>query len=140
MIMGNIISNNDYPDEKKKYFLIDRIIVANLNNISGNNIYIGVMRDSDGTNPLSNQGIRIGSSEISRLKKFIKADKILIYEFDLDIKLSVFQRNETDVCYNIETPSMNIKNIIDPIIRKNYKSINMSSNELDFLKTIIELK
>lgn len=59
--------------EKLDYFLIERIIVTNLNDIEGNNIILGIYGNkSSDTNPLKNQGIKIGmDNTIYTLKNFI---------------------------------------------------------------------
>jgi hypothetical protein len=126
-------------------FIIDRLICANFNNIEGNNINIGIFNlknDYTNTNPLKNQGIRIGSnSPILQLKNFIQTDQNLIYEFEDDVKLSVFKKNETDVYFNIKTPILNVTNAMDPTVRKFYKNIGMHETyELDMLEKIIYLK
>ena len=128
--MGNATSN----------FLIDRIICTNLN------IYVGVIGgvDTNDKNILKHQGIRIGSdNKISELKNFIKTERNLIYEFDSDIKLSVFKRqnNEEDVYYNIKTKTINITSLVDPLIRQNFKKIGMSiSDEIDSLESMFKSK
>lgn len=125
-------------------FIIDRLICANFNNIEGNNINIGIFGNTskEDTNPLKNQGIRIGfNSPILQLKNFIQTDKNLVYEFEDDVKLSVFKKNDTDVCFNIKTPTLNVTNTMDPVVRKYYKNIGMNgATELDMLERIIRLK
>ena len=122
-------------------FLIDRILVANLNNIEGKNLVVGVFGGkTDDENPLQNQGIRIGdNSPIFRLKNFSKSEHSLRYEFESDVTLSVTKRDSSDVIYNLKTPSLNLTGTIDKLIRERYKNISMSptSNELDTLSEVL---
>ena len=124
---------------KKRYdncFTIDRLIDADC---AGNNLSIGVNSKVNPDNMLSHQGIRLGQDgEIKRLVSFVKADNALIYNFEENTRLTLTKDNKTNkIMYAFETPGKTVVKEMDDRVLKMYKTIGMSSKELD---KIVELK
>ncbi len=124
---------------KKRYdncFTIDRLIDADC---AGKNLSIGVNSKVNPDNMLSHQGIRLGQDgEIKRLVSFVKADNALIYNFEENTRLTLSKDDTTNkIRYSFETPGKTIVKEMDDRVWKMYKTIGMSSSELD---RISELK
>jgi hypothetical protein len=124
---------------KKRYdncFIIDRLIDADC---AGKNLSIGVNGHVNPDNMLSHQGIRLGQDgEIKRLVSFMKADNSLVYNFEENTRLTLSKDDKTNkIRYSFETPGKTVVKEMDDRIWKMYKTIGMSSSELD---RISELK
>jgi len=124
---------------KKGYdncFTIDRLIDADC---AGKNLSIGVNSKVNPDNMLSHQGIRLGQDgEIKRLVSFVKADNALIYNFEDNTRLTLTKDDKTNkIMYAFETPGKTVVKEMDNKIWSMYKTIGMSSKELD---KIAELK
>lgn len=72
------------------------------------------------------------------MKNFIEHTNGLEYQFENDVFLNVFKR-DSDVCYRLKTPILDVTRTIHPILVKHFKPINMrdASTELDKLSTIM---
>lgn len=128
----------------KKYFNIDRILIANFQGIDNNNVTVGVLgqkENKDNIGPFSNQGIRIGKNDIATLKFYEQNQTGLKYEFENDIQLKLYKKND-DIFYNLKTKEFDITNKIDPVIPKFYKNIGMQncSDELDKINDLFNGK
>jgi hypothetical protein len=124
---------------KKRYdncFTIDRLIDADC---AGKSLTIGVNSKVNPDNMLSHQGIRLGQDgEIKRLVSFVKADNSLIYNFEENTRLTLSKDDKTNkIQYSFETPGKAVVKEMDEKIWSMYKTIGMSSKELD---KIVELK
>lgn len=124
---------------KKRYdncFTIDRLIDADC---AGKNLTIGVNSKVNPDNMLSHQGIRLGQDgEIKRLVSFVKADNALIYNFEENTRLTLSKDDKSNkIIYAFETPGKTVVKEMDNKIWSMYKTIGMSSKELD---RIAELK
>jgi hypothetical protein len=124
---------------KKRYdncFTIDRLIDADC---AGKNLSIGINSHVNPDNMLSHQGIRLGQDgEIKRLVSFVKADNALIYNFEENTRLTLAKDDKTSkIIYSFETPGKTVVKEMDDRVWKMYKTIGMSSKELD---KIVELK
>lgn len=124
---------------KRRYdncFTIDRLIDADC---AGKNLTIGVNGHGQPDNILSNQGIRLGQDgDIKRLVSFVKADNALIYNFEENTRLTLSKDEKTNkVRYSFETPGKTVVKEMDEKVWSMYKTIGMSSKELD---KIAELK
>jgi hypothetical protein len=124
---------------KKRYdncFTIDRLIDADC---AGKNLSIGVNGHINPDNMLSHQGIRLGQDgEIKRLVSFVKADNALIYNFEENTRLTLTKDDKTNkIMYAFETPGKTVVKEMDSKVWSMYKTIGMSSKELD---KIAELK
>jgi len=124
---------------KKRYdncFTIDRLIDADC---AGKNLTIGVNSKVNPDNMLSHQGIRLGQDgEIKRLVSFVKADNALIYNFEENTRLTLSKDDKSNkIIYSFETPGKTVVKEMDNKIWSMYKTIGMSSKELD---RIAELK
>jgi hypothetical protein len=88
---------------------------------------------------LSHQGIRLGQDgDIKRLVSFVKADNSLIYNFEDNTRLTLSKDDKTNkIRYSFETPGRTVVKEMDDRLWKMYKTIGMSSSELD---RIAELK
>lgn len=131
------IAIESYRSISEKCFLIDRLIAANCDFIKGtdNCIRIGVngYKGDDELNPLTNQGIRIGDSQIYKLKSFAEYNSGIDYKFENNVNLRLFKKDSGDLFYHLKTPEMDVTREIDPIVAKFYKKICMASDELDKL-------
>jgi hypothetical protein len=137
--MGNIQSQT--PIEKNKRLLVERILVANCEYLQSedNNILIGVTGIAkDEANPLANQAIRIGNSDLYKLINFKEGLTSVTYEFEKDVSLNIM-RSDKKLIYNIKTPELQITREIDPLLVKFYKPIGMASAELDRIEKIYRL-
>ncbi len=124
---------------KKRYdncFTIDRLIDADC---AGKNLTIGVNSKVNPDNILSHQGIRLGQDgEIKRLVSFVKADNALIYNFEENTRLTLTKDDKTNkIMYAFEMPGKTVVKEMDNKVWSMYKTIGMSSKELD---KIAELK
>jgi hypothetical protein len=124
---------------KKRYdncFTIDRLIDANCD---GKSLAIGVNGHVNPNNILSHQGIRLGQDgEIKRLVAFVKADNALIYNFEGNTRLTLTKDDKTKkIMYAFETPEKIVVKQMDDRIWSMYKTIGLSSAELD---KVAELK
>ena len=90
-------------------------------------------------NIISNQGIKLGEfSKIKRLNSFYKVDNGLVYNFEENTSLILTKKPETNkVMFAFQTPEKTIVKEMNENILKNFKTIGMSSSELD---KIAELK
>lgn len=126
----------------KKYFNIDRILIANFQGIDNNNVTVGVLgqkENKDNIGPFSYQGIRIGKNDIATLKFYEQSQTGLKYEFENDIQLRLYKKND-DIFYNLKTKEFDITNKIDSAIPKFYKNIGMQncSDELDKINDLFK--
>lgn len=117
-------------------FTIDRLIDSNCD---GKSLAIGVNGYINPNNILSHQGIRFGQDgEIKRLVSFIKADNALIYNFENNTRLTLTKDEKTQkIRYSFEIPGKSVVKEIDNKVWSMYKTIDLSSSELD---KISELK
>ena len=116
-------------------FTIDRLIDANC--VDGKTLSIGIHCKRKSDNILSNQGIRLGQDgDIKRLVSFIKADNALVYNFEDGNRLTI-SKNNNKLIYSFETPNKTVVKEMDDLVVNMYKTISMSSSELD---CITELK
>lgn len=139
--MGATVSHQTTPALRSSYFIMDRIIAANcdyLKDHSQPNIIIGVYNSPNSLNPLGRQGIRIGDGEIYSLLTFQKTENSVNYEFENSTHLTIFKRNNSQICYNLKTPSLNITREIAPKIASLYKDLSLDSRELDEIKEIMQ--
>ena len=138
------------PIEKRlntNTFLIERLVDGNCDYLQHvmppyePNIKVGVFggTGNDKSNPLENQGIRIGDSDIHSLKSFTQANDSLTYEFDQNIKLTVFKRRDS-IVYNLKTDTLDVTREVNPAVAKFYKPISMDSIEIDKLATIYKME
>lgn len=127
-------------EPNRERFIIERILASNMNGVEENNLVIGVTALLD--NPLGHQGLRIGNDPtIHRLRGFREGERSIHYDFQNDIKLNIFKRDNGDVIYNISSPAVNTTETVDPLICKFYKSIGMSmSNEIDRVEKIFKME
>jgi hypothetical protein len=118
-------------------FTIDRLIDADC--VDGKTLTIGVNGREATDNILSKQGIRLGQDgDIKHLVSFVKADNGMSYEFENSTYLTLTQDPESkNVLYSYRTPDIMITKKMDDKIINMYKTIGLSSSELD---TIAELK
>ncbi len=118
-------------------FTIDRLIDANC--VDGKTLTIGINGKDNPDNILSKQGIRLGQDgNIKRLVSFIRADNGLIYNFEDNTRLTLTKNDDKNkIIYSFEMPGKIVVKEIDDKIMELYKTIGMSSNELD---RIAELK
>jgi len=88
---------------------------------------------------LSHQGIRFGQDgDIKKLVSFVKADNALIYNFEGNVRLTLSNDNKTNkIRYSFEMPGTIVVKEIDDKVWSMYKTIGLSSSELD---RIAELK
>lgn len=130
-------ANNEIKRRADNCFTIDRLIDADC--IDGKTLSIGVNGNDKPENILSKQGIRLGQDgDIKRLVSFFKADNALVYNFEDNTKLTMTKNNATNkIMYSFETPGKTVVKEMDDKIVKLYKTISMSSSELD---RIAELK
>jgi hypothetical protein len=139
-IMYNNIINLMMTETNRKIkncFLIDRLIDPNCN---GMEVYIGVNGNVNPNNILSNQGIRIGKyGEIKHLTSFIKVENGLLYTFEDNIKLTITKNDNNEIMYSLKAyDDMNVTKLMNPRMIKLFKSIGMSSNELDKINDFIK--
>ncbi len=124
---------------KKRYdncFTIDRLIDADC---AGKSLSIGVNSQINPDNMLSHQGIRLGQDgEIKQLVSFVKADNALIYNFEDNTRLTLTKNDKSNkIMYAFETPGKVVVKEMDDKVWSMYKTIGLSSSELD---KISELK
>lgn len=126
----------------KNCFLIDRLIAAECDFLPATTeqaIRVGIFTSSeDILNPLSKQGIRIGDSDILTLKQCVEHKNALECQFEGNVYLNVFRREES-VAYHLKTPTLDVTRTIDPIVVKHFKTIGIqdTSHELDKLAEIM---
>ena len=84
----------------RERFIMERIIAANMNGVEGNTLTVGVTALLD--NPLGHQGLRIGDDPtIHRLRGFREGERSIHYDFQNDIKLNIFKRDNGDVIFKL---------------------------------------
>lgn len=129
--------NREVKSIGNKCFTIDRLIDADC--IDGKSLIIGVNGKTNPNNILSNQGIRLGQNEeIKKLVSFVKADNALIYHFEDNTRLTLSKDIKTNkIRYSFEMPGITVVKEMDDLVVKMYKTIGLSSSELD---SIAELK
>ncbi len=130
------INKNDKNNDK--CFVIDRLIDADCN---GMPLSIGVNSRIDPNNILSHQGIRLGNynERIKKLISFIKVDNGLVYEFEDNVKLTLTINDKTGaVMYSFKSPEINVVKEMPPALIKAYKTIAMTSAELDNIENVIK--
>jgi hypothetical protein len=117
-------------------FTIDRLIDADC---AGKNLTIGINGSVNPDNILSHQGIRLGQDgEIKKLVSFVKVDNALIYNFEGNTRLTISKDDKTNkIMYSFEMPEKTVVKEMDEKIWSMYKTIGLSSLELD---RIAELK
>ena len=118
-------------------FTIDRLIDAEC--VDGKTLAIGINGKVNPDNMLSHQGIRLGQDgDIKRLVSFIRADNGLVYNFEDNTRLTLTKNEKTNkIMYAFEMPGKTVVKEMDDRIMGMYKTIGMSSAELD---KITELK
>jgi hypothetical protein len=114
------------------YFLIDRILIANVEPLKGKNIVVGVTGQHDPQNVLSHQGIRIADGSIQKLLSASKTQNGLSYDFEDNTKLVFMKKNE-GIVYSLQSFEHAIVGVMDPILISNYKTIGLNSEELDMI-------
>lgn len=130
-------TTNEIKHRYDNCFTIDRLIDSDC--IDGKTLAIGVNGRDKPENMLSKQGIRLGQDgDIKRLVSFIKADNALVYNFEDNTRLTMTKNDKTNkIMYSFETPGKTVVKEMDDRIVRMYKTIEMSSSELD---KIAELK
>lgn len=118
-------------------FTIDRLIDANC--VDGKTLAIGINGNVNPDNMLSHQGIRLGQDgDIKRLVSVIKFDNCLVYNFEDNTHLTLTKNEKTNkIMYAFQMPGQTVVKEMDDRIMGMYKTIGMSSSELD---KIAELK
>ena len=137
---------------KSKYFIIDRLIAANCHflpeNANERTIRVGTIGSSkhvsnigfeSQTNPLGNQGIRIGDSPIYEMKSFVELPNTLIYKFENDVQLTIF-KSRGRTCIHLKTPELDETIEVDPKVASFYKRIDMAADELDKIEKIYKMQ
>ena len=108
----------------RDYFTIDRVISPT--------ITIGVTKGKDPANNLSRQGIRFAQhGPIHRLQEWREFENCLEYKFEENVDLTLCKVKD-DVLLTLKTPQDGT--FVTPVhssIRRNYKKIDMCSEELD---------
>lgn len=132
-----VTTKNEINRRYDNCFTIDRLVDAEC--VEGKNLTIGVNSKVNPDNMLSHQGIRLGQDgDIKRLVSFIRADNALVYNFEDNTRLTLTKNeNNNKIMYAFETPGKTIVKEMDDRIVGMYKTIGMSSLELD---KIAELK
>ena len=116
-------------------FTIDRLIDSNCD---GEVLSIGINGNNNPNNILSNQGIRLGQyGDIKRLISYIKTENGLVYNFEDNIRLTLTKKENNKILYTFEMPGKIVVKEMDDQVVMMYKTIGMSSTELD---RIAELK
>ena len=130
---------NTTNDINRKYdncFTIDRLIDGEC--VDGKTLTIGINSKDNPDNIISRQGIRLGQDgDIKRLVSFIRADNGLVYNFEDNTRLTLTKNDKNKVMYAFEMPGRAVVKEIDDRIIGMYKTIGLSSSELD---KIVELK
>ena len=118
-------------------FIIDRLIDANC--MDGKTLAIGVNGKVNPDNILSHQGIRLGQDgDIKRLVSFVKFNNGLVYNFEDNTNLTLTKNEKNNkIIYSFQMPGKTVVKEMDNKILEAYKTIGMSSSELD---KIAELK
>jgi hypothetical protein len=112
------------------YMKVDRIVSA-----EPYLIHVGVnFETGDISNPFKNQVIRIGDDKLRSLVSYSETKDVLEYEFEENVQLKLMKK-DGDVVYHIKTNDINYTSKVNDIIRKHWKSISFSSNELDKIST-----
>lgn len=135
-----------------RYFIIDRLLAANCHFLPENaherSIRVGTIGSSkhvsnigfeSKTNPLGNQGIRIGDSPIYEMKSFVELPNTLIYKFENDVEITVF-KSRGKTCIHVKTPELDETIEIDPKVASFYKRIDMAADELDKIEKIYKMQ
>jgi hypothetical protein len=134
------------------YFIIERLLAANCHflpeNANERSIRVGTIGSSrhvsnigfkSQTNPLGNQGIRIGDSPIYEMKSFIELPNTLIYKFENDVQVTIF-KSRGRTCIHLKTPDLDETIEVDPKVARFYKRIDMAADELDKIETIYKMQ
>ncbi len=101
-------------------------------------IYVGVNWETgDKSNPYKNQVIRIGEDGLKSMVSYMETNHGIEYRFEDDVCLRLMKKDD-DVVYHIQTKEINHTSKVDPIIKKNWKNISFSSNELDKIERWME--
>lgn len=118
-------------------FIIDRLIDANC--VDGKPLAIGVNGKVNPDNILSHQGIRLGQDgDIKRLVSFVKFNNGLVYNFEDNTNLTLTKNEKNNkIMYSFQMPGKTVVKEMDDYVVGTYKTIGMSSSELD---KIAELK
>ncbi len=107
MLIDRIITNDPYP------------------------IYVGVNGEvGKKDNPYGKQVIRVNDGSLKPLVSFTETNNSLIYDFEDNVKLQLTKRDD-DIVYHIKTNDIDHTSLVNPSIRKNWKTISLTSNELD---------
>ncbi len=101
-------------------------------------IYVGVNWETgDKSNPYKNQVIRIGEDGLKSMVSYMETTNGIEYHFEDNVCLRLMKKDD-DVVYHIQTKKINYTSKVDPIIKKNWKNISFSSNELDKIEKWME--
>ena len=135
-----------------RYFIIDRLLAANCHflpeNANERTIRVGTIGSSrhvskigfeNQTNPLGNQGIRIGDSPIYEMKSFVELPNTLIYKFENDVQVTIF-KSRGRTCIHLKTPELDETIEVDPRVTSFYKTIDMGADELDKIEKIYKMQ
>jgi len=119
-------------------FLVERILAAECDFLpeSGEQVIkVGAVGSPKGNgNPLSMQGIRIGSEPIKRLMSSSSSNSRIDYTFEDDTELSLFKRDNHQICYHLKTPKYNETRCISDPVRKRFKSIGVGDATMEIDK------
>lgn len=113
---------------KNNTFTIHRVVDENC---MGKVLSVGV----NGFKNPNYQGIRLGDdSQIHKLVKFTKTENKLTYEFENNLTLIIYMTEKKELLYSLETNNESVEmKDIDNKVRESWKTISMTSNELDEL-------
>lgn len=113
---------------KNNTFTIHRVIDANC---MDKVLSVGV----NGFKNPNFQGIRLGDeSQIYKLLKFTKNENKLTYEFENNVTLTIYMTEKKELMYSLETNDKAVEmKDIDNKLRESWKTISMTSDELDEL-------
>lgn len=116
---------------KKDYFVIDRILAPS--------ITIGTTQANDPNNENSRLGIRYEEKgPIYRLESLREYNNCLEYSFEKEVQLTLCKVNE-EIVMTLKTPERGaVVMPMDVRIRNFYKPIDMASEPLDKIKTLLK--
>jgi hypothetical protein len=136
--MGNSTSIANSSDPKD-YFIIERIVASMCNYCNPDTLTMGVFgHPKDATSPYKGLGLRIGDQPILELREYTKTPTSIKYEFQNNTSLHFFRTELKEVAYRLKTPTLDELRTVDPLLCKNFKTINMdNSGPLDELKEIM---
>ena len=119
-------------------FLVERILAAECDFLPETGeqvIKVGAVGSPKGSNnPLSMQGIRIGSEPIKCLLAVSESNKGLQYKFEDDTELSLFKRDNHQVCYHLKTAIYNETRCISDPVRMRFKNIGIGDATMEIDK------